>query len=55
LRWIETSTATDKVTAMNALIAEAGTGWLLLAPPGAALEPHTLIRCGDYVDLHPEW
>jgi len=55
LRWIETSTATDKVTAMNALIAEAGTGWLLLAPPGAALEPHTLIRCGDYVNLHPEW
>ncbi|MDP1680916.1 MAG: glycosyltransferase, partial [Burkholderiales bacterium] len=55
LCWIEASSATDRVAAINALITGADTGWLLLAPPGAALEPHTLIRCGDYVNLHPEW
>lgn len=55
LRWIEARTAADRIAAMNALIAGADTGWLLLAPPGAVLEPHALIRCGDYVNLHPEW
>lgn len=55
LCWIEARTADERVAAMNALIAGADTKWLLLVPPGAALEPHTLIRCGDYVNLHPEW
>lgn len=55
LRWIEARTAAERVAAMNVLIAGADTGWLLLAPPGAVLEPHALIRCGDYVNLHPEW
>ena len=55
LRWIEARKAADRIAAMNALIAGADTGWLLLAPPGAVLEPHALIRCGDYVNLHPEW
>jgi hypothetical protein len=40
---------------MDALISEAGTGWLLMAPPGATFEPHTLIRCGYYFNLHAEW
>ncbi|MHB1231978.1 MAG: glycosyltransferase [Burkholderiales bacterium] len=55
LCWIEAHTAGERVTAINTLIAEENAGWLLFIPPGTVFEPHTLIRFGDYVHLHPEW
>lgn len=55
LRWIEVHTDAERVAALNELVAGMGSGWLLALPPGGRLEPHSLIRCGDYINLHPEW
>lgn len=55
LGWLEAHTRQDRVRAINALAAEGAGDWLWLLPGGARIEPHALLRWGDYIDLHPEW
>lgn len=55
LGWVEAHSSEERVRAVNALAAEGAGDWLWLLPGGAKIEPHALLRWGDYIDLHPEW
>lgn len=55
LRWIQTVSDSDRAMAVNGLSSRSDTHWLWFIPAGAQLEPHTLVRFGDYVNLRPEW
>lgn len=54
LHW-ETVNAEDKTLALSQEVARVGADWFALVPPGLRLEPHTLLRIGDYANLKPEW
>lgn len=55
LRWIESPDVNTSLAAMNHMLLEQGDEWWMLLAPGTLLEPHTLLRYGDYINLHPEW
>lgn len=38
-----------------AAIAETAADWVAWLEPGDLLEPHALLRFGDYISRHPEW
>jgi len=54
LRWIEAD-PDSALGALNQAVADGDGDWFALIPPGLRIEPHTLLRFGDYIDLHPEW
>lgn len=55
LRWIVADSEAARVAAANTLLAQSEADWMLWAPPGTTLEPHALLRCGDYINLQSEW
>jgi GT2 family glycosyltransferase/SAM-dependent methyltransferase/glycosyltransferase involved in cell wall biosynthesis len=55
LRWMVADSEVARVAALNTLLAQDKVDWVLRVPPGAKLEPHALLSCGDYVNLKPEW
>jgi len=55
LCWLEARSAAETAQAVNGLIDPAGSDWLWLLPAGAQLEPHAMVRCGDYVNLCGDW
>lgn len=55
LQWLEAPAGGGVVEVLNAVAASLGRGWIAFLPAGARVEAHTLLRLGDYIDLHPEW
>ncbi len=55
LSWMVAESEDARLAALHTLLAQEKVDWVLKVPPGAQLEPHALLSCGDYVNLHPEW
>ena len=55
LEWIEVDPEADPAAAVNLAVAETGADWVAWIPPGLRLAPEILIKCGDYVQIRPDW
>ncbi len=55
LGWMVAPSADMRAAAVAEVAQTAGEDWVWLLPAGSRLEPHALLRCGDYIDLKPEW
>lgn len=54
LHWIEAA-PDDSLSALNQAVSELDADWFAFIPPGLRIQPHTLLRFGDYINLKPEW
>lgn len=53
LEWVRVEG--DFSAAIEQAILETGADWVALIEPGDRFEPHTLLSCGDYINLFRDW
>ncbi|MEO1765706.1 glycosyltransferase [Thiobacter aerophilum] len=55
LVWIQAGTVSERKRAVDVVLAGLSQAWLWCLLPGARLEPHAMLRMGDYINSRMNW
>ncbi len=54
LQWLHIATQGNPYDVLNEVVQQSSADWVSVIQPGAMFQAQTLIRFGDYINLHPE-